>query len=368
MSVQFDIAIPVYQQAQFLPTALESIRVQQQDVNVAIMDASPDDSVQQVLASYPGFFKYNRYGRDNGQAEAIQEGWDHLQGDIVAWLCADDYYFPNTIDQVRQIFSEHPDIDVVYGNTVFVDDSGRFLGYFPALDTDISVIIKKCSISQPSCFVRRTALNKVGGLDTSLHYIMDWDLWTRLYKAGMKFYYLDGFLSVVRMYPGTKTASRSSHRFHEIARHLFRNTHVFNAIKSFMHFYCYDLVNDKLGAVGTRIAKLFNDYRHYRFQQKKTSKVYNTLNHGFADFGNLVEPTVDIFLPWYSEKHPALLTVRCLEKLAPVAVLNSISLSINNKQAYCYTIPDIDLTSHLLHLQISSATKNKWHLESVSIE
>ena len=51
----------------------------------------------------------------------------------VGWLCADDYYFPHTFAEVSKVFAARPDIDVVYGDTVFADRAGRFLGYFPGL-------------------------------------------------------------------------------------------------------------------------------------------------------------------------------------------------------------------------------------------
>jgi GT2 family glycosyltransferase len=39
-------------------------------------------------------------------------------------------------------------------------------------------------ISQPATLIRRTAWEKVGGLDESLHMAMDYDLWWRLFRSG----------------------------------------------------------------------------------------------------------------------------------------------------------------------------------------
>jgi glycosyltransferase involved in cell wall biosynthesis len=93
----FSISIPVYNQAKYLGTALESIRCQSTDVQLAVLDASADDSAQSVLVPYRGLIHYAYHHSDAGQSAAIQEGWDNTSGDVVAWLNADDYYFPTDI-------------------------------------------------------------------------------------------------------------------------------------------------------------------------------------------------------------------------------------------------------------------------------
>ena len=44
--MKFSIAIPVYGQEQFLRFALDSICIQTPDVQIAVMDATPDDRVR----------------------------------------------------------------------------------------------------------------------------------------------------------------------------------------------------------------------------------------------------------------------------------------------------------------------------------
>jgi glycosyl transferase family 2 len=54
------------------------------------MDATPNHSVQDVLDNFTGILSYRRHGQDSGQSAAIQEGWDHTDGDIFASLNSDD--------------------------------------------------------------------------------------------------------------------------------------------------------------------------------------------------------------------------------------------------------------------------------------
>lgn len=217
MTTHFSISMPVYGQAHFIETALKSLRCQTEPLQLAILDATPDDSVQKVLQNYQDIIHYHYHHPDNGQTAAIQEGWNNTSNEIVAWLNADDYYFPETLKKVANIFAQHPDVDVVYGHTAFVDTEGNFQAYLPMRsEAYISGLKNNCIISQPSCFVRRKAMEQVGKLNQQLHYVMDWDLWLRLYKAGKKFYFLDELLSAVRVYPETKTSSGAKKRFQEI--------------------------------------------------------------------------------------------------------------------------------------------------------
>lgn len=362
--MKFSVAIPVYRQADFLPSALESIRVQVADVEVAVMDATPDDSVQKVLERYAGLLTYHRFGPDSGQTSAIQEGWDNTTGEIIAWLCADDYYFSDALGAVRQVFIDVPEVDVVYGDSVFVDETGRFLGYFPAIKSNISSITRECCISQPSCFVRRSAFEKIGGeLNTGLHYTMDWDLWIRLYRSGAKFYYLNKPLSVVRMYEGTKTSSRSFRRFFEIGCHLFKNTSPFSAARSLLGFYYQDLLSNPNKGFDRLMLRLLDAYRSRKKMWLNMSNTHEC-KYGFYNNCNLVSRHVDIYLPWYDDMQPTKVVINCDLNNAPIAYLNDTQLKPAGSKFY-YDILEMDASKHLLHLQLSSLDNRSWHLYDV---
>jgi len=239
----FSISIPVYNQAEYLQTALESIRCQSIDVQLAVLDASLDDSAQNILSPHRHMVHFAYHHSDTGQAAAIQEGWNNTSAGIVARLNADDYYFPQALARVRQVFVERPDIDVVYGHGVHVSTDGGFEMYFPAISEDLALLRRGCIICQPACFVRRTALEKVGGLNVALHYAMDWDVWLRLLDAGCNFHFLDEILSAVRVYPETKTLSGTKQRYREICNILQVHTDWLHRNASLVGFFHYDLAN-----------------------------------------------------------------------------------------------------------------------------
>ena len=149
--------------------------------------------------------------------------------------------FRTTLDKVLKCFETHPDVDVIYGDAIHVSQDGLFLSYFPAIqEYDAKDLTRTCFICQPACFVRRTAYERVGGVDPSLHYAMDWDLWCRLSESGAKFYYLHEVLAAVRYYSGTKTLSGDLGRYKEIWRIERKYGHRLFP-RSWMGAYLYDL-------------------------------------------------------------------------------------------------------------------------------
>lgn len=213
----FAASVPVYGYADWLGDTLDSLRAQKVPLKVAVLDATPDDSVQRVLDSYRDMIDYSYHHADDGQSAAINEGWKALQGDILFWLNADDFLFPNALEQVAAIFAAEPDVDVVYGHSVHITGDGAFLEYFPSISENPQDLKNGCCIAQPACFVRRRAIEQVGYLETARHFTMDWDLWCRLLDHGARFKFLDAPLSLVRLHEETKTASGAARRFSEVA-------------------------------------------------------------------------------------------------------------------------------------------------------
>jgi len=239
--LSFTVVIPNLNQSHFLETALTSLRYQAVPLELAVMDGGSTDNFSKVVEKYSDIITYLHSEQDEGQAAAIKEGKDITTGDIVAWLNADDYYFPGVLEMVAAQFNKNPEVDVVYGDAVHVSPEGFFLSYFPPIqEFNTNDLTRTCFICQPACFVRRSAYERIGGINADLVYTMDWDLWCRLSDAGAKFYYLPKTLAAVRYYPGTKTLSRNWKRYMEIWRIERKYGHKFFP-RSLLGSYLFDL-------------------------------------------------------------------------------------------------------------------------------
>jgi GT2 family glycosyltransferase len=377
----FSVAVPVFKQAEFLPTALASVAAQSSAFQLTVMDATPDHSVQDVLTRYVGEVHYTRHGPDSGQAAAIQEGWDHSTGDVLYWLCADDYLFPYAFQEVEKVFRERPDVDVVYGDSVYVNEAGHFLRYFPSINSNISAIVKDCCISQPSCFVRRQAVERVGNLNSELHYIMDWDLWTRLFKAGARFRYLRKPLSVTRIYDGTKTTSHSEKRFFEIRRHLARHAGYFFTLRSMVGFYMVGFHYPELGRGAASLPGQMAFGILNSLQRIKTALPnYNAARESKTLYGldtrtNRVRGQCHIYLAEYGSDPPTSVIVTTTGNVDLDATVDAVPLlqitagTDGRLNRHVFKLPRAErLRKHFVRMSLTNSKPADWNLVSVALE
>lgn len=302
----FSLAIPNLNQSHFLPFALESLRHQSVPFRLALMDGGSADNFPEVLEQYADIVSYSRSAADEGQAAAIGEGLERVSGEIVSWLNADDYYFPGALERVAACFEADPDLDVVYGDAIHVTEEGFFLSYFPPIqEFDAKDLTRTCFICQPACFVRRSAYEKVGGIDSSLVYTMDWDLWCRLAGAGAKFQYLREPLAAVRYYYGTKTLSGNRKRYMEVWR-IERKYGGRLLPLSWLGLYLFDLMFKSKKTIGERTA--FEFLKCLRYLKKSLIRLAGTKRnwqqtiYGFHRWGPTVEGRCTIHLPWYDKR------------------------------------------------------------------
>lgn len=367
--------MPVLGQADFISTALASIKAQMSNYQLAVLDATPDGSVQEVLQNFRNIVHYSRHSPDSGQSAAIQEGWNQTgddNSDIVAWLCADDYYFPYTFEEVTKVFTSRPEVDVVYGDSVFVDEGGEFLGYFPSISEDISSIVRGCCISQPACFVRRKAFKRVGKLNHDLHYIMDWDLWTRLFKVGANFYYLNKPLAAVRMYRGTKTSSRSKTRFREIHDHLIRYSGGLTVVRALVGFYYSALQANSTSRRDHILLALLAPLRWIK--SRLCGLAASKILYGLETHTNRVSGTCHIYIPWYQTPSSSI-TVNCRSAGNIRATVNGIATQRimaergGKEVKHVFEIPTSQRASvGLFHITLENVEDRAWHLISVQVQ
>lgn len=203
------IVTPTYNQACFLAETIES--VVSQDYNAieyrVINDGSTDDT-ERVLGRYANRIVWESQ-TNMGQTATINTGWQRAHGEILAWLNSDDTLLPGAVSLVVEFLRREPDVDIVYGDTVFTDAAGRHLpipsrkGPF-----DYREFVRSCEnpIPQPSAFIRRRVLDDIGLLHSEFYYFMDWDYWLR---AGVRhrIVHIPTALSTYRLHAGSKTIS-----------------------------------------------------------------------------------------------------------------------------------------------------------------
>lgn len=148
---------------------------------------------------------------DRGQADAIARGFAKTTGgpdDIMAWINSDDFYLPGALPFVADWFARHPEVDAIYGHRILVDERSHEIGRWFLPNHDPAVLRLNDFVPQETLFWRRRIWDKVGGIDPSLKFAMDWDLLLRFQAAGAKIVRVPYFLACFRIHASQKTSAQ----------------------------------------------------------------------------------------------------------------------------------------------------------------
>jgi glycosyltransferase involved in cell wall biosynthesis len=209
------IITPSYNQGQFLEATLCSVLEQDYPrLEYIVIDGGSTDDSPQIIEHYASRLAYWESQADRGQAHAINKGLQHARGDILGWLNSDDLLLPGAVSRAVQVFTEYPQVDVVYGRLERIDASGRLLPT-PLLpkdrvDFDLSQVLGECVVNQPGSFWRKRVMEQVGVLDEELHYSLDYEYWIRLALAGARFMHLPDTVARFRLSSGSKTVGQTA--------------------------------------------------------------------------------------------------------------------------------------------------------------
>jgi glycosyltransferase involved in cell wall biosynthesis len=158
---------------------------------------------------------------DEGQADAVNKGLRLASGKLVAWLNTDDFYEPGAFVRMESAFKKNPTAPFYMGFGFRTDQAGKLRRpFYPAnfRFNRRALVAGLNYILQPATFIRRDALEEVGGqLNRNLHYVLDSEIWFRLLTLGDP-ESVSFPIACSREYPFSKTATGSWIRFNEIQR------------------------------------------------------------------------------------------------------------------------------------------------------
>jgi glycosyltransferase involved in cell wall biosynthesis len=176
------IITPSYNQARFLEDTIRSVLEQDYpNVEYIVIDGDSKDGSAEIIKKYASHIAYWVSEPDQGQTDAINKGFAKAKGEIIAYLNSDDTYLPNAVSEAVTFLQTHPEVGLVYGDTNFIDENGDSIGRFPAQQTDYKRLRRGyVHIPQQAAFWRADLWRRVGPLDPSFYFAMDYDLWVRL--------------------------------------------------------------------------------------------------------------------------------------------------------------------------------------------
>jgi glycosyltransferase involved in cell wall biosynthesis len=212
------IITPSYNQGAFLEQTIQSVLGQAYPyIEYMVVDGASTDGSVEIIRKYADKLAGWVSEKDSGQADAINKGLARAKGEILAWLNSDDYYLPGAVSAAMTVFDQNPEVVLVYGDMLAVDEDGRAINTLKYRQLSMQDLLCFQIIGQPSAFFRRDALEKAGMLDTTYHCLLDHHLWVRLAQHG-SILHVDQTWAAARYHPEAKNRARAA----EFGREAFR--------------------------------------------------------------------------------------------------------------------------------------------------
>ena len=208
------IITPSFNQGQFLEQTILSVLNQNYpNLEYIIIDGGSKDNSVDIIKKYADKLTYWVSEPDKGQSEAINKGLRRATGNVVNWLNSDDYHEPHTLHTIAEAFAQ-PGVSVVCGRGRLFRHENETAYYSQGTDVypgNLAKTIGWARMDQPETFFSKAAIDKMGLLDTRLHYLMDRDWWLKyLFLFGLEgVKTISDVLINFRLHADSKTVSQS---------------------------------------------------------------------------------------------------------------------------------------------------------------
>jgi hypothetical protein len=188
--------MPIYNGERYLATALESVVADDtQGVELIIADDGSTDRTLEIVHAYDtrAAIRIVQRERVANWVVSTNVGLRAATGRHACFLHQDDLWLPGRLSAIRLDLDHHPDTAFLIHPAVFIAPDGTRLGTWrcplPAQGgVDTALLFERLLIQNfiatPSPVFDRELVLRLGGLDESLWYTADWDLWLRLARAG----------------------------------------------------------------------------------------------------------------------------------------------------------------------------------------
>lgn len=207
---KISVVTPSLNQGRFIEEAIRSVLLQgYPDLEYIVMDGGSTDGSVDIIKKYGPFLSHFGAGPDGGQTDAIGKGFEKANGEILTYLCSDDRYLPGAFERTARFFSRNPRIAFANGDINYIDEEGRVTKRF-FVSRPLRMVtanLGRHTWPQQSCFWRRWAYEKCGGMDASFAFAMDKDLFLRLTAAGSSKRIPGPPLGEFRLHGGSKTST-----------------------------------------------------------------------------------------------------------------------------------------------------------------
>lgn len=194
-ALPFSIITPSFRSSGWLKLCIASVADQGVKLEHIVQDSLSDDGTMDWLPSDKRVQAFLE--KDQGMYDAVNRGLKRSSGRILAYLNCDEQYLPGTLQAVEKYFDDHPEVDVVFGDSLVVDANGAFMCYRKIqIPHRYHTMVAHLQTFTCSMFFRRKIIDEMGlFFDSSWRDLGDADWVLRLIKARVRLGVLRRFAS-----------------------------------------------------------------------------------------------------------------------------------------------------------------------------
>ncbi|MDQ7817356.1 MAG: glycosyltransferase [Melioribacteraceae bacterium] len=211
----FSVVIPTYNQAEYLPAALESLFNQTfTDWEAVVVNDGSNDKTCEVMEKYA--FQDPRikvfYKENGGVATALNVGINNSRGEWICWLSSDDLFEPDKLETHFNAIKEYPEIKFFHSHWyLLLEETQQKIApplwlQIPPTEFQVTRFFWANYIHGNAIAIHRSVFDEVGLFNEALRQGQDFDMWLRISSRFVSFY-LDKRTCITRIHKGQTTNS-----------------------------------------------------------------------------------------------------------------------------------------------------------------
>lgn len=191
----FSIVTPSLRQLAWLKRCVRSVEDQGVAREQIIQDSGTGPELEQWARAQSSLRLFVE--QDTGVYDALNRGFARAGGDIFAFLHCDEQYLPGALARVERAFAKEPQLDLVIGDYLVVDPTGKLLSFHRATPLRRAMVLTD-HLYDYTCamFFRRALWERSGGFRTDLRMLADADWVARILATRPRIRLLGEFTSV----------------------------------------------------------------------------------------------------------------------------------------------------------------------------